>query len=224
MPMSLWDIKVETKRQKCRKSRNERNKKQTLLKPTTFHTWRILVVKDDVYLKTTVMRRNRNKSYFIQPNLLNLQWKGFGWIRSKPGFADGTTFSSYCRVLLWCVVLFWPVNSVPSTAKCVFPQSRCCCRLSDKQSRNPKRDGARPRSVSHPIDSSHAHTRMRPGFHVNANWLSCYIMAGAAERLNKLRLSRPSGGGRQQSPPRTCNRCREIQRNDVVKNKSWWPW
>lgn len=215
--MSLWDIKVETKRQKCRKSRNGRNKKQTLLKLTTFHAWRILVVKDDVYLKTNVMRRNRKKSYFIQPNLLNLHWKGFGWIRSKSGFADGTTFSSYCRVLLWCVVLFWPsqLGAVDSEAR--FPQSRC--RLSDKQPRNPKRDGARPRSASHPIDSSHAHTRMPPGFHLNANRLSCYIMAGAAERLHKLRLGRPSGRGRraiaatdmEPMPRNSMQQCREEQ-------------
>lgn len=79
-------------------------------------------------------------------------------------------------------------------------------------------------SVSHPIDSSHAHTRMLPGFHLNANWLLCYIITGAADRLNKLRLSRPSSGDRQQSPARTCNWCREIQFNDVVKNKSSWTW
>lgn len=116
MPMSLWDIKVETKRQKCRKSRNERNKKQTLLKLTTFHTWRILVVKDDVYLKTTVMRRNRNKSYFIQPNLLNLHWKGFGWIRCKPGFRWRDDFQLLLPgfVVMRCFVLTRQLGAVDS--------------------------------------------------------------------------------------------------------------
>lgn len=150
-------------------------KKQKLLKLTTFHTWRILVVEDDVYLKTNVMRRNRNKSYFIQPNPLNLHWKGFGWIRSKSGFADGTTFSSHCRVLLCCFVLTRQLGAVDSKMRFSaepplllllppFWQTIAKPETWRSTSTEPSAEGSA--SVSHPIDSSHAHTRMRPGFHL----------------------------------------------------------
>lgn len=135
------------------------------------------------------MRRNRNKSNFIQPNLFRLHWNGFG---------DGTTFRSHCRV-------------VSSTCCfCFDPSTRCRRRQSgfsaeplpplltnNRETQNVTEHAPRslpPKgsaSVSHPIDTSHAHTRTRPGFLSNANRLLCYVIAGAAERLNKPRLSRP---------------------------------
>lgn len=131
--------------------------------------------------------------------------------------------AGFCCDALFC---FDPSTLCRRTAKCAFRRTAAAAFLTNnRETRNVtehvhgacRRKGAREwviRSIPH------THTlACGPGFHLNANWLLCYIIAGAAERLNKLRLSRPSSGDRQQSPPRTCNRCREIQFNDVVKNK-----
>lgn len=67
--------------------------------------------------------------------------------------------------------------------------------LSDKQSWNPKHDGARL-LVFHGgerpwfIDTSRTLSQA-PGFRLNANRLLCYIITGEAECLNKPQLSAP---------------------------------